>query len=156
MSLQLYLQNAWIRRHETSPDEIANLLAIADRDIAQSQTPGLGPEWRFDIAYNAALQLAVAALAACGYQAERQNKHQRSIECLAFTVGLDAKLVDFLDRCRRKRHAAGYDQVGAISDQEAGEMISSAQRLRKLVGAWLRSKHPELVGARPDTTDGQS
>ena len=56
MSLQTYLANSWIRRHATSREEIANLLAIADRDIAQSQTPGLGPEWRFDIAYNAAQQ----------------------------------------------------------------------------------------------------
>jgi hypothetical protein len=87
MSLKLYLDNSWIRGHETSRQEIAELLAIADRDIQQSQTPGLGPEWRFGIAYNAALQLATAALAAAGYQAERQNKHQRTVECLTFTVG---------------------------------------------------------------------
>jgi hypothetical protein len=44
--LTLYLQNRWIRRHRSSRDEISRLLAIADRDIEQSQTPGLGPEWR--------------------------------------------------------------------------------------------------------------
>ncbi len=71
MSLKSYLRNSWIRRHETSPREIADLLAIADRDVGQSQVPGLGPEWRFDIAYNAVLQLATAALAAAGYRAER-------------------------------------------------------------------------------------
>jgi hypothetical protein len=64
MSLQLYLSNRWIRRHSSSCDEIERLLAIAKRDIQQSQTPGFGPEWRFDIAYNAALQLATAALSA--------------------------------------------------------------------------------------------
>ncbi len=145
MSLDLYLHNGWIRRHETSPEEIASLLAIAGRDIAQSQIPGLGAEWRFDISYNAALQLAVASLAASGYRAERQNKHQRSIECLAFTVGLDHKDVDLLDRCRRKRHAAVYDQVGAISDQEAAEMIALSQRLRRMVEDWLRRQYPELL-----------
>ena len=91
MSLDLYLRNGWIRRHETAPQEIQSLLAVSDRDIAQSQTPGLGPEWRFDIAYNAAVQLAVASLAASGFRAERQNKHQRSIECLAFTLGLEKR-----------------------------------------------------------------
>lgn len=50
MTLQRYLENSWIRPHETSPEEIGELLAIADRDIGQSQTPGLGPEWRFGIA----------------------------------------------------------------------------------------------------------
>jgi len=57
---------------------------VADRDIRQSNAADMEPEWRFDIAYNASLQLAVAALAAAGYQAERQNKHQRTIECLGF------------------------------------------------------------------------
>ena len=145
MSLKRYLDNRWIREHETSADEISNLLAIADRDIAQSQTPGLGPEWRFDIAFNAALQLAVASLAAAGYRAERENKHLRTIECLAFTVGLDREEVDLLDRCRRKRHIAVYDRVGAISDQEAGEMIDLATRLRKVVQDWLRWEHRQLL-----------
>jgi hypothetical protein len=145
MSLELYLRNNWIRRHESSPDEIKNLLAIADRDIGQSQVKGLGPEWRFDIAYNAALQLAVAALAAAGYQAERQNKHQRSIEGLAFTLKLSKERVNFLDSCRRKRHVAVYDQVGAISDAEAAELIAFAKSLRTDTQRWLRKNHLPLL-----------
>jgi hypothetical protein len=76
VTLQRYVQNSWLQRHETSPQEIAELLAIADRDIGQSQTPGLSPEWRLSIAYNAALQLATAALAAAGYRAERQQANR--------------------------------------------------------------------------------
>lgn len=145
MSLRAYSSNRWIRTHETSAQEIANLLAIADRDIQQSQTPGLGPEWRFDIAYNSALQCATAALAASGYRADRLNKHMRTIECLEFTVALDSKDVDLLDRCRRKRHTAVYEQVGAVSDHEAEEMLGLAQRLRKHVEDWLKKEHPQLV-----------
>ena len=36
MKLTLYLTNKWIREHETSKAEVSGLLAIADRDIAQS------------------------------------------------------------------------------------------------------------------------
>ncbi len=145
MTLQNYWDNSWIRPHETSQTEIAELLAIADRDIGQSQTPGLGSEWRFGIAYNAALQLATAALAAAGYRAERQNKHQRTIQCLAFTVVLDRNDIDFFDLCRRKRHTNIYEQVGAISDQEADEMIAFAKRLRVQVESWLKDSHRSLV-----------
>jgi len=147
MTLQRYLDNSWIQRHETSPQEIFELLAIADRDIEQSQTPGLGPEWRLSIAYNAALQLATAALAAAGYRAERQNKHQRTIECLAFTLGLDRRQVDFFDLCRRKRHSNVYDQVGAISEQEASEMVEFAKTLRNQVQSWLKQNHPKLCNS---------
>ena len=145
MSLELYLNNRWIRRHETSSQEIAELFAIADRDIDQSQTPGLGPEWRFGIAYNAALQLATAALAAAGFQAERQNKHQRTIECLAFATGVDHDDVDLFDICRRKRHTNVYEQVGAISNHEADEMIAFAIRLRTQVLTWLGDHHLALI-----------
>jgi hypothetical protein len=125
---------------------MANLLAIADRDIQQSQVVGLGPEWCFDIAYNACLQLAVACLASEGYQAERQNKHQRTIECLAFTVyQQDRTWVDFLDVCRRKRHAAVYEQVGGISAQESGEMVALAKRMRVDIPAWIKKHHPQLL-----------
>jgi hypothetical protein len=141
VSLTLYSRNRWIRSHRPSRDEVGRLLAIADRDIEQSQTPGLGPEWRFDIAYNAALQLATAALAAAGYQAERL----RTLESLAFVADIDEDTVAFLDRCRRKRHSAVYDQVGAISDHEAAEMLAAAIRLRRQIQLWLQDTHPDLI-----------
>jgi hypothetical protein len=139
------LTNKWIREHETSKAEVSGLLAIADRDIEQSQTPGLGPEWRFDIAYNAVVQLATAALAVSGYRAERANKHMRVLECLEFTLGLDKTHVAFFDRCRRKRNTAVYEQVGAISDHEADEMIEVAKQLRDEFATWLPSEQPDLV-----------
>jgi len=145
MSLEIWVNNAWLKRHETSRQEISNLLAITDRDIEQSQTAGLGPEWRFDIAYNAALQSATAALAAAGYQAERANKHMRVIQSLEFTVGLDKQTIDFLDTCRRKRHVAVYEQVGAVSDQEAQEMIELAKELRLAVEKWLKQHYNDLL-----------
>jgi hypothetical protein len=144
MSLETYLRNNWIHRHESSVDEIRRLISVADRDIQQSQTSGLGPEWRFDIAYNSALQSATASLAAAGFQAERQNKHLRTIDCLRYTIGLSQADVDVLDACRRKRHTAVYEQVGAISHQEADEMIAVAKSLREQVRDWIRKEHPEL------------
>jgi uncharacterized protein (UPF0332 family) len=143
MNLQVYLQNGWIKPHETSREEIAKLLAIAERDLRQSKTVDLEPEWRFDIAYNAALQLAAAALAASGYQAERQNKHQRTIECMQFVL-LNAQKVEFLNKCHRKRNTSVYEEIGMISDGEAREMIEFAESLRTLVRDWLQKSHPQL------------
>ncbi len=145
MSLESYSRNRWIRRHETSPREIADLMAIADRDVEQSQTPGLGPEWRFDIAYNAVLQLATAALAAAGYRAERGNKHLRTLECLKYTLVVERGRVLYLDTCRRKRRTAIYERVGAVSDAEADEIVEAAKQLRGEVAEWIRAEYPELA-----------
>jgi hypothetical protein len=145
MSLESYSRNRWIRRHRSSSREIRDLFALADRDIEQSQVRGLGPEWRFDIAYNSALQSATEALAAAGFRAERANKHLRVIECLEFTVGLDKTAVRVFDRFRRKRHLAVYDRVGAVSDREAMEMLELAKQLRQRVETWIRSEYPALL-----------
>ncbi len=62
-SLQEWEQFGWLKAHKTSREEIANLLAVDDRDLAAAGTPSLHLDWRFNIAYNAALPIATAALA---------------------------------------------------------------------------------------------
>ncbi len=68
MSLHDWLKNGWLIEHQTSPQEIADLLSVADRDLDNCQAAGLSPDWKLSIAYNAALQMATAALAAAGYR----------------------------------------------------------------------------------------
>ena len=45
---------------------IRDLFGLVDRDLQACRTPNLAVDWRFNIAYNAALQAATAALAAAG------------------------------------------------------------------------------------------
>src|SRR5436190_11613296 len=109
-SLQDWLKNGWVKAHQTSRQEIADLFAVADRDLAACQTPGLINDWRFNIAYNAALQLASAALAASGYQAERANHHYRVLHSLEFTLGADPATIRKLDVFRKKRNITDYEE----------------------------------------------
>ncbi len=145
MSFQAWLSNGWLVAHRTSPQEIFDLLAVADRDMKDSQTPGLSSDWRLNIAYNAALQTATAALAACGYRAARDAHHYRIIQSLAYTIGASPGLVSQFDQFRKKRNIGAYDRAGATSDQEASEMILLAQRLRNEIEDWLRINHPSLL-----------
>lgn len=148
MSLQNWLQNSWLVRHTSTPDEIANLLAISDRDLAACQVKQLPSDWRFTIAYNAALQAATAALAAAGYRASRDNHHYRVIQSLAFTTAPGRKLIDTFDGFRKKRNASSYDVAGMVSDQEAAEMLALAAKLRTEVERWIKANHPELLSAK--------
>ncbi len=70
MSLEQWLNNGWLRRHKTSPNEIKNLLMIVDRDLKDAEE-GISNDWQFGIAYNAALKLCTILLYAEGYKAER-------------------------------------------------------------------------------------
>ena len=119
MTLEVWLKNSWLIKHETSSQEIADLLGVADRDLADCQSPNLSPDWRLNIAYNAALQLATAALAAAGYRPSRESHHYRVIQSLALTIGADADLVETFDQFRKKRNIGGYERAGLVTDQEA-------------------------------------
>src|SRR5271167_2080952 len=137
MSLQTWLQNSWLVQHATSPEEIANLLAIADRDLAACQVKQLPADWRFAIAYNAGLQAATAALAAAGYRASRDNHHYRVIQSLEFTTAPGRTFIDTLDGFRKKRNVSSYDVAGAISDKETDEMFNLSTSLRADVEKWI-------------------
>jgi len=118
---------------------------MADRDLTQCQTPHLSPDWQLNIAYNAALQAATAALAAAGYRASREAHHYRVIQSLAYTVKADESLIAQLDKFRKKRNIGSYERAGAISEQEVKEMVALAKNLKDKVEEWLKKSHPELL-----------
>ena len=142
-----WLKNGWLTEHETTRQEIADLLSLIDRDSSDCQSPGLSADWRLGIAYNAALQVAVAGLAAEGYRVARESHHFRALQSLAFTLGCDAPLIAQLDAFRKKRNISDYEQAGTISDQEAEEMLLTARDLRAKVEDWLRREHADLSSA---------
>ena len=149
MSLSEWYKNGWLKAHETTAREIADLLALAARDLRDCQrAQGLSDDWRFSIAYNAALQASCAALAACGYAVPKgDSNHYRVIQALAFTVGLDASEIDTLDGYRKKRSMSIYDAAGVISDAEAKRIVPFAADLVTRITQWLRDEHPELMPA---------
>lgn len=145
MSLKGWLANGWLIEHKTSPQEIAGLLEVADRDLKDCQSPGLSSDWQLNIAYNAALQAASAALAAAGYRASREAHHYRVIQSLAHTIKFEINLVNQFDQFRKKRNISGYELSGTISQQEANEMKALAKRIREGIEDWLRENYPELI-----------
>lgn len=107
MSLNDWLNNGWLSAHRATRQEIADLLAVADRDLGDSQTADLSADWKFNIAYNALLQAATAALAAAGYRAARNAHHYRTLQSLAHTVGASRDMLRQVDAFRKKRNLTG-------------------------------------------------
>jgi HEPN domain-containing protein len=145
MPLDDWLNKGWLVKYQPDRREVRELLGIADRAIADAEVKGISPDARLSIAHNAALQLAIAALAATGYRAGHEAHHYRAIQSLAFTIGASVDLVDQLDSFRKKRNISDYERGGAVSEQEAREMLALAKSLRETVRAWLKKNHPELI-----------
>lgn len=145
MSLQKWVEYGWLRSHKSSNKEIADLLRIIDRDL-QDAAGEISSDWRFGIAYNAALKLCTILLYAEGYRPEKTLQHYRTIQSLPVILGKkheqDAK---YLDTCRSKRNVAEYDYVGGVTEEDVSELIGYVNELRGEVLRWLNDRHPEML-----------
>ncbi len=145
MSLKDWLSKGWLVKHTPNIIEITDLFGVADRDLEDCKAERLSPHWKLAIAYNAALQVATAALAASGYRPSREAHHLRVIQSLRHTIGAGPALVVEFDAFRKKRNMGGYERAWVVSDKEADEMVSLANKLRIDVENWFKANHPELM-----------
>ena len=146
MSLERYVENAWLRREPTSPQEIADQLGIVARCMNDAAVEGISDDLRFYTTFNAVLALANTALRASGYRTtNQQGHHTRTLETLEYSIGADAKLLRKLLVFSKKRNVASYDSAGSISNQELKDILITTEDLRHTVEAWLSTVHPELL-----------
>ncbi len=141
MNLEVWAKNGWLKPHKTSEQEIQNLLAIVDRDLEDARQSNLSSDWRFGIAYNAALKLCTVLLYFSGYRPDRSLAHYRTLQALPLILG-DRWQDDanYLDTCRIKRNTVEYDYVGGATDKDANELIEFVEDLKAEVLKWLEKK----------------
>jgi len=145
MSLTDLASEGRFKAHKTSKSEINQLLAVFDRDMADAQIVNLSTDRRFIMAYSATLTIGIIALAARGYRAASEGHHYWTIQSLAYTLGVDPKIVEKLNKFRQKRNIADYERTGMASEREMGEMLDLAKRLRLDLADWLKNNYSELI-----------
>ena len=145
MSLKQWADNGWLKPHRTSRKEISSLLRIVERDLKDAQGD-ISLDWRFGIAYNAALKLCRILLSAEGYRPSHELQHYRTLAALPEILGETKKAdAEYLNDCRKKRNIVEYDDVGGVSESDADELIKFVKDLRDEVINWLKKTHPEFL-----------
>ena len=74
MTLQTWLEYGWLRSHKPRQKEISDIFQIIARDL-QDAAGNISADWRFGIAYNAALKLSTILLYAEGFRPEKTLQH---------------------------------------------------------------------------------
>lgn len=144
MSLNDWGRNGWLKAQKPTRSQITRILGVVERDLDDSGR-NLSADGRFNIAYNAALQLCNVVLLSEGWRAERLNAHYRTITALPLILGDSWRQdAEYLDACRSRRNGLEYDAAGRVALSEARELRETATRLRKAVIEWLGERHPEL------------
>jgi hypothetical protein len=124
-----------LKTEAASRDEIAGLIRSGLARLTDSKNDSLNPESRFDLAYNAAHALSLAALRAAGYRSE--NRYL-VFQCTQHTLDLASEQWRVLDKAHRKRNLAEYEGDIDIDDQLLEALIRVADELAVRV-----QKNPE-------------
>ena len=115
--------------------EFDGLVRSAKRKLLDAATPTLGLESAFDLAYNAAHALALAALRWHGYRSENRFL---VFQALAHTVGFPPAKWRVLDLCHNKRNLAEYEGSFDIDAALVRELMGVTQELAAAVEALPR------------------
>jgi hypothetical protein len=86
--------------------EYQGLYRSAVERLHDAQLSGLSFSSRFDLAYNAAHALALAALRACGYRSDRRHL---VFQCLAHTLDIDRVSIRLLGIAHERLNLAEYE-----------------------------------------------
>ena len=120
-----------LEKAETDADEVARYLEKIGRKLEDSKRTDNYLDTRFDIAFEALLQIAICALRVNGYRTTSAAGHQQvAIQLLPKSIGIEA----------------------GSSEKEVKAVIEAVERLRAGLVAWIKKNHPELLnkkGVRP-------
>ena len=100
--------------------EFAGLLHSGKVRLADAQLPTLSPESRFDLAYNAAHALALAALRSKGFRSENRYLVFQS---LAHTLDLPPAEWRVLALCHDRRNLAEYEGFIEVDEQLLNDLL---------------------------------
>jgi hypothetical protein len=112
------------------PDEIAGLIRSGLAKLEDSKNGSLSMQSRFDLAYNAAHALSLAALRHAGY---RSQSRYIVFQCLQHTLGLPNEQSRVLDQAHRKRNLAEYEGDTDVNEQLVEALIRVTQEIAERV-----------------------
>ena len=118
-------------------EELEGLLASGRARLNDSRNVSLALGSRFDLAYNAAHALALAALRRRGYRSENRYLVFQSLED---TIGLPSTDWRVLDLCHQRRNLAEYKGHLEMDEKLLGELIGIAERILREVEDLGRSR----------------
>ena len=96
------------------------------------------PESRFDLAYNAAHALALAALRWHGYRSD--NNRYVVFQVLPHTLKLKTGVWRILDKCHHMRNVAEYEGHLDVDDQLLNELIHAALIVQTEIQALIQGR----------------
>ena len=134
-----------LKTHKVDWGQIERFLASADKKLTSAhKILAFDEEACLQQAYEAMLRASLGFMFSHGFRARSQLGHHIAI--IGFLRGrIDARhagLLTVLDRLRRKRNMALYDDTGFVSHHEAEEALESARSFIDVISADIAARRP--------------
>ena len=139
MSIDRLIKEGSIHPFHAASEEINKVMDIAKRDLALAESIlGESLDWAYSIAYNAVLQACRAYMFHLGYRPATSEAHKNTFEFMQVVMKEPFKrTISYFDRVRKKRHRTIYDEVGIVTEKEAGQLIKQAREFLSYIDGEL-------------------
>ena len=117
-----------LKTERSAQSELEGLLRSGQSRLTDAERSDLSLESRFDLGYNAAHALALAALRFHGYRSESRYL---VFQCLQHTIDLPNEQWRVLDQAHRKRNLAEYEGEVDVDEQLIAAMLRVAREIEK-------------------------
>ena len=113
-----------LKRENPDNAEYEGLIRSGTVRLLDAEKAGLSLEGRFDLAYNAAHALSLAALRRRGY---RPSNRYIVFQALEHTLGIDPAVWRVLAKCHQIRNQGEYEGDLDVDDQLVKELVVSCK-----------------------------
>jgi hypothetical protein len=122
-NLENLVQSGHLKRESGDRREFDGLVRSARARLADARKHDLSIESRFDLAYNSAHALALAALRWHGY---RSDNRYIVFQCLPHTLGLGPEVWRVLALCHQRRNRGEYEGLMEVDERLVKDLIEAA------------------------------
>jgi hypothetical protein len=115
-----------LKTEQSNQSEFDGLVKSGIARLNDAANPALALESRFDLAYNAAHALSLAALRWHGY---RSDKRYIVFQTPQHTIGMPAAIWRVLDRAHQLRNLAEYEGEVEIDERILADLLCAAEHV---------------------------
>ena len=134
-----------LMREASSVEEIRRLFARIETKLNDAKNNDVSFDSRFDLAYEALLQIGLAALRANGLRPDsRGGHHMLALQTLDKTIDYPREKLRVLDEYRRQRSAGLYDGTFQPSEMEVSAILKSVMEVKDHFHSWLVAHFAEF------------
>lgn len=135
-----------LQREATNPEEIRRFLSKIATKLSDAQSTSVSLDSRFDLAYEALLQINLAALRANALRPDsRGGHHVLALQTLHISTGYPKEKPSLLDEFCRQRAMGLYDGSFDPTKAEDEAIISTVNDLKNHLEAWPKKPSPGVA-----------